>query len=134
MMRIVTIVSVISLAAFLAPARAEELMVVQAPDGEEMVVIPAEDLEQLDDEDMDFMTLAKKAKKKKAAPAPAPAPAPKKKAAKKKKFFLAEEISTDAISPFAALLISFCVGSALTLAVFQIRRRTASKTAYVALD
>merc|ERR1711904_643592 len=104
-----------------------------APDGEEMVVIPAEDLEQLDDEDMDFMTLAKKAKKKKAAKAPAPAPAPKKKATKKKKFFLAEETSTDAISPFAALLLSFCAGIALTFAVFQIRRRTSTTSGYAPL-
>merc|ERR1712139_683277 len=96
-------------------------MGIQAPDEEgdvvDYVVVPAELLddedldvmrpELLDDDDLDFMTLAKK---------------------KKKKFFLAEDISTDAISPFAALLLSFCVGSALTFAVFQIRRRRSVTT------
>merc|ERR1711869_35743 len=93
MMRIVTIFTVISLAAFLAPTHAEEWKVVEATDeeGEDVALVVPEDFdeeeydpeefEEVDGEDLDEMMLGKKAKKKaaKKAPAPAPAPAPAKK-------------------------------------------------------
>merc|ERR1719473_2405706 len=106
MMRILTIFTVLGLAAVLAPARAEEWKVVDAVDeegGDVALVVPEdfddeeydpEDFEEVDAQDLDEMMLGKKAKKKakKAAPkkaaAKAVAKAAAKKAPKKKKFFL----------------------------------------------